>query len=417
MFRRRRPVDDFAAEIESHLQFEIDRLRADGLSPDEAKTAARRAFGNVTFFTERFHESHRWYWWDQSTQDLRYAARTLRAAPAFAAAAILTIAIGIGATTAIFSVVEATLLRPLPYPDPDRLVSVIDDLPGVGSREVGLSQPEWLDLERSGIFEHISPAWYDENNLTGAARPTTVRLTIVAPNYFALLGVKPQLGRAFPADDRSPGFTGDAVISDGMWARGFGRDPQVLDQRIRLDTDLYRVIGVMPPDFRPPGLTPDERNVDVWAATSFYGPPLLMQPPRNVRNIPGAIARLKPGLTVAAAQQQIDVFVAALRQQYPADYPARTGWMVRLVPLRDRMTNTRRSPRKRRSSAKSSAASICSRVSTPSRSAAATRSPSIRRSASWACSRFSSKGAVPNRRRRRSWTASWSRRDIFGCSA
>src|SRR4029079_6428240 len=98
--------------------------------------------------------------------------RTLRTAPAFAAAAILTIAVGIGATTAIFSVVEATLLRPLPYPDPDRRVSVIDDLPGVGSRDVGLSQPEWRDLERSGIFEQISPAWYDENNLTGAARPT-----------------------------------------------------------------------------------------------------------------------------------------------------------------------------------------------------------------------------------------------------
>src|SRR6185312_6594911 len=120
MFRRRRPVDDFAAEIESHLQLEIDRLRAEGLSPDEARLAARRAFGNVALSTERFHESHRWYWWDQLTQDLRYAVRTLRTAPAFAAAAILTIAVGIGATTAIFSVVEATLLRPLPYPDPDR---------------------------------------------------------------------------------------------------------------------------------------------------------------------------------------------------------------------------------------------------------------------------------------------------------
>ena len=344
MFHRRRPVDDFAAEIESHLQLEIDRLRAEGLSLDEAKTAARRTFGNVTLSTERFYESQRWYWWDQLTQDLRYAVRTLRSAPAFAAAAVLTIALGIGATTAIFSVVEATLLRPLPYPDPDRLVSVIDDLPGVGSRDVGLSQPEWRDLERSGIFEQISPAWYDENNLTGAARPTTVRLTIVAPNYFALLGVRPQLGRTFPADDRSPGFTGDAVISDGMWTRGFGRDPHVLDHSIRLDTDLYRVIGVMPPDFRPPGLTPDERNVDVWAATSFYGPPLSMQPPRNVRNIPEAIARLKPGLTVATAQQHIDRFVAALRQQYPADYPTRTGWTVRLVPLRDRVIGSVRQP-------------------------------------------------------------------------
>ena len=344
MFRRRRSVDDFAAEIESDLQMEIDRLQDEGLSAEEARMAARRAFGNTTLAAEHFFESHRWRWWDRLTQDVRYAVRTLRKAPAFAAAAILTMAVGIGATTAMFSVVDATLLRPLPYPDPDQLVSVVDDLTGVGSRDVGLSQPEWLDLERSGIFEHISPAWYDENNLTGASQPTTVRLTSVAPNYFALLGVQPQLGRAFPPKDRNPGFTGDAVISDGMWQRGFGRDPGVLDKSIRLDTDLYRIIGVMPPGFRPPGLTPDERNVDVWAATSFYGPPLVMHPPRNVRNIPGAIARLAPGLSVAAAQSRIDALVADLRQQYPGDYPARAAWSVRLVPLRDRLMGSARQP-------------------------------------------------------------------------
>jgi putative ABC transport system permease protein len=344
VFRRRRSIDDFAAEIESNLQLEIDRLQAEGMSAGEARAAARRAFGNTTLATERFYESHRWRWWDQLTQDARFAVRTLRKAPAFAAAAILTMAVGIGATTAIFSVVDATLLRPLPYPDPDQLVSVVDDLAGVGSRDVGLSQPEWLDLERSGIFEHISPAWYDENNLTGATRPTTVRLTIVAPNYFALLRVKPQLGRSFPPEDRRPGFTGDAVISDGMWQRGFGRDPNVLDKSIRLDTDLYRIIGVMPPDFRPPGLTPDERSVDVWAATSFYGPPLLMHPLRNVRNIPGAIARLAQGLTIAEAQLRVDALVATLRRQYPADYPSRIAWTVRLVPLRDRVMGSARQP-------------------------------------------------------------------------
>jgi putative ABC transport system permease protein len=344
VFRRRRPVDDFAAEIESHLQLEIDRLQAEGLTADEARAAARRTFGNTTLATEHFFESNRPRWRDQLAQDVRYAVRTLRKAPAFAAAAILTMAVGIGATTAIFSVVDATLLRPLPYPDPGQLVSVVDDLVGVGSRDVGLSQPEWLDLERSGIFEHISPAWYDENNLTGASRPTTVRLTIVAPNYFALLGVKPQLGRSFPPQDRTPGFTGEAVISDGMWQRGFGRDPSVLEKSIRLDTDLYRIIGVMPPDFRPPGLTPDERQVDVWAATSFYGPPLVMHPPRNVRNIPGAIARLAPGLSLKAAQSRVDALVADLRKQYPADYPEPTAWAIRLVPLRDRVMGNARQP-------------------------------------------------------------------------
>src|SRR5205823_4839144 len=160
--------------------------------------------------------------------------------------------VGIGATTAIFSVLAATLLHPLPYPDPDQLVSIHDDLPGVGSYDVGMSQPEWLDLERSGIFEHVSPAWFDENNLTGASRPTRVRLTSVAPNYFALLGVKPQLGRTFPPADRSPSFTLEVVISDSMWQRGFGGQPNIVGKNIRLDTDLYHVVGVMPKGFHPP---------------------------------------------------------------------------------------------------------------------------------------------------------------------
>src|SRR5689334_13620904 len=141
MFRRRRDTDDFASEIESHLQFEIERLRDEGLSADEARAAAHRAFGNVALSTERFHESHRWAWWDRLAQDVRYAFRSWRSAPGLTLVAALTMALGIGATTAIFSVVDATLLRPLPYPRADRLVSVVDDLPGVASYDVGLSQP------------------------------------------------------------------------------------------------------------------------------------------------------------------------------------------------------------------------------------------------------------------------------------
>jgi putative ABC transport system permease protein len=335
MFRRTRDTDDFAAEIESHLQFEIERLRREGLGPDEARAAARRAFGNVALSTERFHESHRWLWWDRLVQDVRYTGRSWRSAPALTLVATLTIALGIGATTATFSVVDATLLHPLPYPQADRLVSVVDDLPGIASYDVGVSQPEWLDLDRSGIFDHVALAWFDENNLTGASRPAQVRLMSVTPNYFAVLGVAPQLGRAFPAANRSPGYLGEIVISDGLWKGDFGGDPHILDKSIRLDTDLYRIVGVMPPGFHAPGRTVDERNVDVWAATSFYGPPLPYQPPRRVRNVPGAVARLAPGLTLAAAQGRINALVGDLRRQFPDDYPDRSGWTVRLVPLQD----------------------------------------------------------------------------------
>jgi predicted permease len=335
VFRRKRPPEDFADEIAAHLQLEIDRLRDTGMSAEEARWTARRAFGNVTRSQEHFYESERWRWWDRFSQDARYAARMLRKSPGFAAIAVLTMAVGIGATTAIFSVVDATLLHPLPYPESDRLVSVEDDVPGAGSYNVGMSQPEWLDLEGSGIFESISPSWFDENNLTGASRPTRVRLNIVAPNYFATLGVQPAVGRGFPPGDRSPGFTLGVVISDAMWKRGFAGDASVLGKSIRLDTDLYRIVGVMPPGFRPPGRTTDERNIDVWAAMSFYGPPISYHPPRNDRNLPGAIARLKPGTTLAAAQSLIDNLVAGLSTQYPLDYPSQSAWRVRLVPLRE----------------------------------------------------------------------------------
>jgi len=335
VFRRKRSPDDFAAEIDAHLQLEADRLGDEGLGARDARLAARRAFGNVTRSQERFYESTRWLWWDRSVQDVRYAARMLRKAPGFAAIAVMTIAVGIGATTAIFSVVDATLLAPLPYPESDRLVSVEDDLPGIGSHNVGMSQPEWLDLERSGIFESVSPSWFDENNLTGSTRPTRVRLNIVAPNYFSTLGVTPALGRAFPADDRSPGFTLGVVISDAMWKRGFGGDPAIVGKSIRLDTDLYDIVGVMPQGFRPPGRTTDERNIDVWAGMSFYGPPISYHPPRSGRNLPSAIARLKPGMTLAATQDLVDGLVARLRAQYPLDYPPQSAWCVRLVPLRE----------------------------------------------------------------------------------
>jgi predicted permease len=342
--KRKRKLDDFTSEIEAHLQLEIERLREQGLSKEEAQAAARRSFGNVLQAEERFYESGRWLRWDHFWQDLRYALRMLRKSPGFTAIAVLTIALGIGATTAIFSVVDATLLRPLPYPQPEQLVSIQDDLPGSGARDVGMSAPEWEDLEHSGIFEYVSPTWFDENNLTGSSQPQRVRILIAAPNYFALLGVKPQLGRTFNPLDHSPGLLEEVVISDGLWKRAFGGDPKILDKSVRLDTDLYRVVGVMPPGFDAPGRIGEERNIEVWAATSFYGTPLPDHPPRNPRILPTAIARLKPGLTLASAQGRLDALVAAVQKEFPQDYPLEGGWKVRLSPLKERVVgNVRQS--------------------------------------------------------------------------
>jgi putative ABC transport system permease protein len=340
MFRRRRQLDDFASEVESHLDHETQRFREEGLSEQDAHFAARRSFGNLTRAKERFYEAGRWLGWDHFWQDVRYGVRMLRKSPGFTAIAVATMAIGIGATTAIFSVVDAMLLRPLPYPQPEQLVSIEDDLPGSHGHDVGMSQPEWQDLQRSGIFQYVSPTWFDENNLTGASSPARVRLLIVAPSYFALLGVKPELGRGFHPQDYRPGMIDEIVISDGLWKRAFGADPQILDRSVRLDTDLYRVVGVMPAGFDAPGRSAEERNIEAWAATSFYGAPMVDHPPRSGRNLPTAIARLKPGLTIAAAQRQIDALVSNLRKEFPADYPEQIDWTVRLLPLKERLVGS-----------------------------------------------------------------------------
>src|ERR1700693_2943720 len=334
MFRRTRKASDFGAEIEAHLAMETDRLKEQGLSDEDARTEARRAFGNVTRVQERFYESSRWPGWDHFWQDVRYAARMLRKSPGFTAIAVLTIALGIGETTAICSVVDATLLHPLPYPHPDQLVSIKDDLPGVGARDVGISVPEWHDFQRSGIFEYVSPVGGGDVNLTGSSEPARNPPFSIPPDYFALLGVKPQLGRAFDPEDQTPGFNLEVLISDGLWKRAFGSDPHILGKSVRLDNDLYNVVGVMPPGFHDPGATVDESNIDVWAAAGFAGPP-APPPQRSLRILPETIARIKPGLTLAAAQSRIDAFVASFKREFPNDYPGQSAWTVRLVPLQE----------------------------------------------------------------------------------
>ena len=339
MFGRKRKTSDFSGEIEAHIELETDRLRAEGLEDEEARSAARRAFGNVTRAQERFYESVRWAGWDHFREDVHFAFRMLRKSPGFTTVAVLTIALGIGATTAIFSLVDATLLHPLSYPQPEQLVRIQDDLPGVGAQDVGMSVPEWRDLQGSGIFEYVAPVGGGDVNLTGSSQPERIRFLNVTPNYFAVLGVKPQLGRGFDPEDRTPGFTLEILISDGLWKRAFAGDPGILGQSLRLDNDLYRVIGVMPAGFRDPGRTPEERSTEIWAASGFAGAP-APPPRRHDHFLQTAIARIKPGLTIAGAQSQVDGLVAALQKQFPTDYPVQSAWTVRLVPLKESVVGT-----------------------------------------------------------------------------
>lgn len=264
-------------------------------------------------------------------QDVRYGLRMLLKKPGFTATVVLTLALGIGANTAIFSVVNGVLLRPLPFPKPEQLVLVRDDLTGRQLENIGMSVLELKDFqERSGVFEEISAVWPVDANLTGSDRPERIELLAVSPNYFSLLGAHAQLGRVLGEEDRAQGFAEGVVISDGMWRRLFGADPNILGRKIRADNDLYTIVGVMPPGFRHPGQT--LRNaVDMWGTAGFSANP-FGTPVRAQRLLPGAIARLKPGLTVQQAQIQLNAFVGQLRGEFPNDYPTDAGWEVRLMP-------------------------------------------------------------------------------------
>ncbi|HKW10881.1 MAG TPA: ABC transporter permease [Gemmatimonadaceae bacterium] len=344
---RERKTNELADELAAHLEMaEADRV-ARGESPREAAANARREFGNAGLVQEISRDE-----WgsgamgaERLAQDVRFALRLLRKAPGFASVAILTIALGIGATTAIYSVIDATLLHPLPYPHAEALVRIEDDLVGLGARDVGMSTPEWRDLERSGVFESVSPFWFDNNNLTGLAHPQRVKLLIAAPTYFTVLGVKPQRGAGFDPLDRTPGFNEQAVISDGLWKSAFGGDPNILGRIVQLDSDSYRIVGVMPAGFHAPARIGDERATEVWPAFGFAGAP-LSEASVQARSplFEGAIARVKPGLTIAEAQSRIDALVQALRRQFPGDYPPQSDWRVRLVPLKDSVVGDVRQP-------------------------------------------------------------------------
>src|SRR4029078_1270875 len=180
-------------------------------------------------------------------QNVRYAFRMLRHNAGFTLVALLTLAFGIGANTAIFSVVNAVVLKPLPFPNPEQIVLVRDDLSGRQLQDIGMSVDELKDFQdRSGVFDQISAVWPVDANLTGSDRPERIELLAVSPNYFSLLGASAQLGRVFGPEDKAEGFAQGVVIIDGLWRRMFGADPNVLGRRIYADTDAYTVIGVMP---------------------------------------------------------------------------------------------------------------------------------------------------------------------------
>ena len=267
-------------------------------------------------------------------QDLRYGLRVLWKSPGFAIVAVLSLALGVGANTAMFSIVNAVLLRSLPFSHPERLVKIVASNRGVGARDIGLSVPEFDDLRsRAGVFDQVTATQGGPTNLTGAERPQRFELLEVSPNYFSMLGTSAHIGRVFGPGDEAPGFAEAAVISDSLWARGFGRDPGVLGRRLQLDNDPYTIVGVLPPGFRHPGRTV-ATDVEIWITAGFRADP-FPKPDRSLRFLPGAIGLLKPGISLEQAQSRLNAFTTQLRAEYATDYPAGSGWSIEVEPLQE----------------------------------------------------------------------------------
>ncbi|HWG39421.1 MAG TPA: ABC transporter permease [Candidatus Acidoferrales bacterium] len=268
---------------------------------------------------------------DALLQDIRYAFRLMGKNRGFTFIVIFTLALGIGANTAIFSVVNAVLLRSLPFPDSNRLVKVSFGNPGVGLHDVPFSYPEFTDIrEKSAVFDEVSVVWPSNGNLTGAKSPVRLELLAVSPNYFSMLGTVPELGRLFDSRDTALGFADAAVISDGLWRRSYGADPSVIGRKLQIDNDPYTIIGVAPPTFHHPGKT-ISGDVEVWLTAGFSADPFSSK--RNEREIAGAMARLKPGLTVEKAQAALATLAESVQRDFPNDYTKDGKWSINIQPL------------------------------------------------------------------------------------
>jgi predicted permease len=271
---------------------------------------------------------------DTFIQDISYGLRLLRKSPGFTAVAILTLALGVGANTVIFSVINSVLLRPLRFRDPASLVKVTFDDPGLGLVGLPFSVPELEDLKsRSGVFEEACGMVEGSVNLTGAKQPERLELLVATPNYFSMLGVPPEKGRLFGPQDFALGFSEAAVISDGLWRRSYGADPNIIGRNVRLDNDLYTIVGILPPGFRHPGATV-ATDVEVWLTAGFSADP-APKPMRSTRFLSGAMARLKPGVTLQEAQAKLDVMSTQIRSDFASDYPSGSTWTVHILPLQE----------------------------------------------------------------------------------
>ncbi|HEX4580548.1 MAG TPA: ABC transporter permease, partial [Acidobacteriaceae bacterium] len=308
MFRRRRSAEDFAEEIRMHLELEADTLESEGLSEEEARRKARVEFGNVHAAEERFYLKDRIEWFDNLLRDVKFAIRQMVKNPAFAATAILVLALGIGASVAIFAFVDAALLEPLPYANPNRLVSVNES--GADSPRWPLSYPDYLDWQRLNksfsSLDVYGGAGYILRTGSGAE---PVQAERVSGGFFKTLGVRPMLGRDFSAGENRPGGPNVLLLSYSAWLHRFGARRDVVGQSVDLDSRAFTIIGVLPRafSFAPSG------NAEFWVPLNTFSTHETM---RGFYNFWG-IGRLRDGVTAEAALAEMKTIAKLLQRQFP----------------------------------------------------------------------------------------------------
>ena len=333
LFSRGRLYGDLSEEIRDHLEEKIEELVREGMARKDAESAARREFGNVTLVEEESREVWRWAFIENFLSDVRYGLRTLSHNPGFSIVAILTLALGIGANTAIFSVVHAALIRPLPYFQPNRLITLSEVRPQEGQSAQSNTQnwntayPDYLDwTKQSKSFQSLGGFSGDSFTLYGAGEPELVFAAQTTINFFSTLGVKPFLGRDFAAGEDIAAGPKVAILTYGCWIRRFGGDPHILGRSIRLDDKSVSIIGVLPREFEfaPRG------NAEMWVPLHIEKDLVTR---RSLRWMP-VIGRLAPGMTPQQAQAELNSINTGLAAAYPQENGA---IQIVMVPLRNRI--------------------------------------------------------------------------------
>jgi predicted permease len=327
VFSKRRHDENLDAELRAHLQLLTEEHLRRGMTPEEARYAARREFGGVEQVKEDYREIRGLPMLELFVQDLQYALRTLRKNPGFAAIAVLTLALGIGANTAIFSIVNAVLLRPLPFPQANRIVAVYQTLERNGVHRNGVSYLNFVDWQQqSHSFEQMGAFGESDVTLTGVGDPEIIPGAVVTSGLLSALGVRPIAGRLLLPDDDQPGAAAVVVLSERLWRKRFGAAGDLVGKTTTLDKQVFTVAGILPADFQFPFQNPP---ADLWIPVQ-QDTQLKSLIPRRGGHYLSSIARLKPGVTVGEAETELAGINERLAKQYPAE---NAGWGIRIAPL------------------------------------------------------------------------------------